>query len=31
MRNTKSKVDMKTLVYDIGIFTEVSRITQGAD
>jgi hypothetical protein len=29
MRKVKSKVEMQTLVYDIGIFTEVSGTTQG--
>jgi hypothetical protein len=27
----KSKVEMQTLVDDAGIFTEVSRTTQGSD
>jgi hypothetical protein len=31
MRKLKSKVDMQTLVDDVGIFTEVSRTTQGPD
>jgi hypothetical protein len=31
MRKLKSKVEMQTLVADIGIFTEVSRTTQGPD
>jgi hypothetical protein len=31
MRKLKSKVEMQTLVDDAGIFTEVSRITQGPD
>jgi hypothetical protein len=31
MWNLKSKVEMKTLVDDPGIFTEVSETTQGSD
>jgi hypothetical protein len=31
MRKIKSKVDMQTLVDDVGIFTEVSGTTQGYD
>jgi hypothetical protein len=31
MRKLKSKVEMQTLVDDAGIFTEVSRTTQGPD
>jgi hypothetical protein len=31
MQNVKSKVEMQTLVDDIGIFTEVSGTTQGPD
>jgi hypothetical protein len=31
MRKVKSKVEMQTLVDDAGIFTEVSRTTQGLD
>jgi hypothetical protein len=31
MRKLKSEVEMQTLVDDAGIFTEVSRITQGPD
>jgi hypothetical protein len=31
MRKLKSKVEMQTLVDDIGIFTEVSGTTQGPD
>jgi hypothetical protein len=31
MRKPKSKVEMQTVVDDIGIFTEVSGTTQGAD
>jgi hypothetical protein len=29
MRKLKSKVEMQTLVDDIGIFTELSETTQG--
>jgi hypothetical protein len=31
MQKLKSKVEMQTLVDDVGIFTEVSRTTQGPD
>jgi hypothetical protein len=31
MRKLKSKIEMQTLVDDVGIFTEVSRTTQGPD
>jgi hypothetical protein len=31
MRKLKEKVEMQTLVDDTGIFTEVSRTTQGPD
>jgi hypothetical protein len=31
MQNVKSKVEMKTLVDDAGIFTEVSETPQGLD
>jgi hypothetical protein len=31
MRKVKSKVEMQTLVDDVGIFLEVSRTTQGPD
>jgi hypothetical protein len=31
MRKLKSKVEIQTLVDDVGIFTEVSRNTQGLD
>jgi hypothetical protein len=31
MGKLKSKVEMQTLVDDVGIFTEVSRTTQGPD
>jgi hypothetical protein len=31
MRKLKSKVEMQTLVDDIGIFTKVSGTTQGPD
>jgi hypothetical protein len=31
MRKVKSKVEMQTLVDDVGIFTEVSRTTQDFD
>jgi hypothetical protein len=31
MQKLKSKVEMQTLVDDAGIFTEVSKITQGLD
>jgi hypothetical protein len=31
MRKVKSKVEMQTLVEDAGIYTEVSRTTQGPD
>jgi hypothetical protein len=31
MWKLKSKVEMQTLVYDAGIFTEVFRTTQGPD
>jgi hypothetical protein len=30
MWNVKSKVDMQTLVDDVGIFTEVSETMQGS-
>jgi hypothetical protein len=31
MRKVKSKVEMQTLVDDVGIFTEVSGTIQGLD
>jgi hypothetical protein len=31
MRKLKSKVEMQTLVGDVGIFTEVSGTMQGSD
>jgi hypothetical protein len=31
MRKVKINVEMQTLVDDVGIFTEVSRTTQGSD
>jgi hypothetical protein len=31
MWKLKSKVEMQTLVYDAGIFTEVSGTTHGSD
>jgi hypothetical protein len=31
MRKVKSKVEMQTLVDDVGIFTMVSGTTQGSD
>jgi hypothetical protein len=31
MQKLKSKVEMQTLVDDVGIFTEVSQTTQGSD
>jgi hypothetical protein len=31
MRKLKSKVEIQTLVDDVGIFTEVSGTTQGPD
>jgi hypothetical protein len=31
MQKLKSKVEMQTLVYDTGIFTEVSGTAQGPD
>jgi hypothetical protein len=31
MRKVKSKVEMQTLVDDAGIFTEISKTTQGSD
>jgi hypothetical protein len=31
MRKLKNKVEMQTLVYDAGIFTEVSGTTKGSD
>jgi hypothetical protein len=31
MQKIKSKVEMQTLVDEAGIFTEVSRTTQGPD
>jgi hypothetical protein len=31
MWKVKSEVEMQTLVDDVGIFTEVSRTTQGPD
>jgi hypothetical protein len=31
MRKLNSEVEMRTLVDDAGIFTEVSRTTQGPD
>jgi hypothetical protein len=31
MQKVKSKIEMQTLVDDAGIFTEVSKTTQGSD
>jgi hypothetical protein len=31
MQKVKNKVEMQTLVDDVGIFTEVSKTTQGSD
>jgi hypothetical protein len=31
MQKVKSEVEMQTLVYDAGIFTEASGTTQGSD
>jgi hypothetical protein len=31
MRKVKSKVEIQTLVDDVGIFIEVSETTQGSD
>jgi hypothetical protein len=31
MRKIKNKVEMQTHVDDVGIFTEVSRTTQGSE